>query len=168
MISLGAVIAGNVMDGSNGGILPALIAAMGVTFIIGMVNGLGVNLIRIPPLVMTLGMTSVIQGGLVVFSRGIPSGNAAPTLMNFINQPVVFGIQGFCSSGWCSSSAWCSWLRATASASRSMRLEPTRKQLVWWGCQSKPFGPSSSVLSGALAGLTVFLLSVTQATHSLV
>jgi ribose transport system permease protein len=94
LISFGAVIAGNVMNGHNGAILPAVVAASGVTFLVGLVNGLGVTLVRIPPLVMTLGMTAIIQGGLVVFSRGIPSGNAAPALMRFVNQPMLFGLPG--------------------------------------------------------------------------
>lgn len=94
LISLGAVLAGNVMSGSDGGILPAILVAGGITFVVGIVNGLGVTFLRIPPLVMTLGMTAVIQGGLIVISRGIPSGNAAPSLMSFVNSPLIAGIPG--------------------------------------------------------------------------
>ncbi|CAH1652701.1 MULTISPECIES: ABC transporter permease [unclassified Chelatococcus] len=94
MISLGAVIAGNIMAGANAAILPAVLAATAVTFLIGIVNGLGVTLVRIPPLVMTLGMTAIVQGGLVVYSQGIPSGNAAPALMAFINRPLFLGLPG--------------------------------------------------------------------------
>ena len=63
-------------------------------FLIGLINGLGITFVRIPPLVMTLGMTAVIQGGLVVYSQGVPSGAAAPLLAGFINRPLVFGIPG--------------------------------------------------------------------------
>ncbi|MGH6998662.1 MAG: ABC transporter permease, partial [Phenylobacterium sp.] len=94
MVSLGAVIAGNVMAGQDAAILPAALAACAVTFAIGLVNGLGVTVIRIPPLVMTLGMTAIIQGGLVVYSQGVPSGNAAPALMAFVNRPLLFGLPG--------------------------------------------------------------------------
>jgi ribose transport system permease protein len=94
LISLGAVLGGNVMSGADGGILPALVVAGGVTFLIGLVNGLGVTLVRIPPLVMTLGMMGVVQGALIVISRGIPSGNAAPALRTFVNAPLVAGIPG--------------------------------------------------------------------------
>lgn len=94
MVSLGAVIAGNVMAGQDAAILPAVLAACGVTFAIGLVNGLGVTVIRIPPLVMTLGMTAIIQGGLVVYSQGVPSGNAAPALMAFVNRPLLVGLPG--------------------------------------------------------------------------
>lgn len=94
MISLGAVVAGNVMAGQNGAILPAVLIGGGVTFLIGIVNGLGVAFLRIPPLVMTLGMMTVIQGGLIAMTRGSPSGNAAPALTAFVTKPLVFGIPG--------------------------------------------------------------------------
>ncbi len=94
MISLGAILAGNLMNGQDGGIAVGLLAACGVTFLIGIVNGLGVTLIRIPPLVMTLGMAAVLQGALVVISSGIPSGRAAPALAAFIREPLLFGIPG--------------------------------------------------------------------------
>jgi ribose transport system permease protein len=93
-ISLGAVIAGNVMSGADSAIPLAVLAAGGAGFLIGMVNGIGVTALRIPPLVMTLGMMGVVQGGLVVLSRGIPSGNAAPALMAFVNRPLVLGLPG--------------------------------------------------------------------------
>jgi ribose transport system permease protein len=94
MISLGAVLAGNVMSGQDGAILTAILVAGGATFLIGLVNGLGVTFLRIPPLVMTLGMMGVVQGALIVISRGIPSGNAAPALMNFVNRPLLLGLPG--------------------------------------------------------------------------
>lgn len=93
-ISLGAVLAGNVMDGSNSAIPLAILVGAGVPFLIGVVNGCGVTFLRIPPLVMTLGMTAVIQGGLVVYSQGVPSGNAAPMLAGFVNRPLALGIPG--------------------------------------------------------------------------
>ncbi|MBW9073816.1 ABC transporter permease [Agrobacterium deltaense] len=94
MISLGAVLAGNMMNGQNAGIPLAILVAGGIPFLIGLINGLGITFVRIPPLVMTLGMTAVIQGGLVVYSQGVPSGAAAPLLAGFINQPLIFGIPG--------------------------------------------------------------------------
>ena len=94
MISLGAVIAGNLMNGQDSHILPAVLAAGGTAFCVGLINGLGVTLLRLPPLVMTLGMMAVLQGSLVVLSNGIPSGNAAPALMAFVGAPLAFGVPG--------------------------------------------------------------------------
>jgi ribose transport system permease protein len=94
MISFGAVIAGNVMNGNDAAILPAILAAGGATFVIGLVNGAGTTLLRIPPLVMTLGMMAIVQGALIVFSQGVPSGQAAPALAAFVNRPLMFGLPG--------------------------------------------------------------------------
>lgn len=94
MVSLGALLAGNLMDGQNGAILPALLLVPLATFFVGLVNGAGVTLLRIPPLVMTLGMAGVIRGGLVVLSQGVPSGRSAPAFSSFLTQPLLFGLPG--------------------------------------------------------------------------
>ena len=78
VVSLSAILAGNIMSGQDGGILPAVLACVAVGALFGLFNGLGVTLLRIPPLVMTLGMLGVLQGLLVVIRQGIPSGRAAP------------------------------------------------------------------------------------------
>ena len=94
VVSLSAIIAGNVMNGADGGIVPAILACLAAGAFFGLLNGLGVTLLRIPPLVMTLGMLGVLQGLLVVIRNGIPSGRAAPGLSSFVTQPLVLGIPG--------------------------------------------------------------------------
>lgn len=94
MISFGAFVAGNLMQQTNANIPLALIAVLASTSLIGLANGLGVTLLRIPPLVMTLGMLGVVNGGLVLLTRGVPSGRAAPLLSDTVTQPVLFGLPG--------------------------------------------------------------------------
>ncbi|MCL7997674.1 ABC transporter permease [Brucella sp. 21LCYQ03] len=94
VVSLAAIVAGNMMDGSNGGIIPALVVALLVGGLFGTINGIGVTILRIPPLVMTLGMLGVLQGLLVVIRNGIPSGRAAPGLTSFVTQPFLLGLPG--------------------------------------------------------------------------
>lgn len=94
VISLSAIIAGNVMNGADSAIVPAVLACMAAGALIGLINGMGVTLLRIPPLVMTLGMLGVLQGLLVVVRNGIPSGFAAPGLSRFVTQPFLFGLPG--------------------------------------------------------------------------
>ena len=65
VVSLSAVIAGNLMNGVDSGIPLALLACVGIGALFGLFNGIGVTLLRIPPLVMTLGMLGVLQGLLV-------------------------------------------------------------------------------------------------------
>ena len=42
----------------------------------GLINGLGVALLDIAPLVMTLGMNSILEGVALIYSNGSPQGNA--------------------------------------------------------------------------------------------
>ena len=94
VVSLSAILAGNVMNGADGGILPAILVCLAAGAFFGLLNGLGVTLLRIPPLVMTLGMLGALQGLLVVVRNGIPSGQAAPALSRFVTQPFALGLPG--------------------------------------------------------------------------
>ncbi len=94
IVSLSVIVAGNVMDGNNGNIAVAILATLGTGTFFGLLNGIGVTLFRIPPLVMTLGMLGVIQGLLVVIRQGVPSGVSAPLLADFVSKPFLFGLPG--------------------------------------------------------------------------
>lgn len=94
VVSLAAIVAGNMMDGTNSGIPLAILACIVTGALFGLINGLGVTLLRIPPLVMTLGMLGVLQGLLVVIRSGVPSGQSAPGLSRFVTQPFLFGVPG--------------------------------------------------------------------------
>jgi ribose transport system permease protein len=82
------------MNGADSGIPAAIAGCIAAGAFFGLINGLGVTLLRIPPLVMTLGMLGVLQGLLVVIRQGIPSGRAAPSLSQFVTQPFLFGLPG--------------------------------------------------------------------------
>lgn len=94
VVSLSAIIAGNLMAGENGGIPLAVLACILTGAFFGLINGIGVTLLRIPPLVMTLGMLGVLQGLLVVVRQGIPSGRAAPALADFVSRDFMLGLPG--------------------------------------------------------------------------
>nr|WP_321458514.1 ABC transporter permease [uncultured Cohaesibacter sp.] len=94
VVSLSAVLAGNVMDGNNASILSAIVVCLAAGGLVGLINGVGVTIFAIPPLVMTLGMLGVLQGLLVVIRQGIPSGLAAPALANFVSKPFLLGLPG--------------------------------------------------------------------------
>lgn len=94
IVSLSAVLAGNIMDGSNIHIPLAILGCIMVGALIGLFNGIGIALLRIPPLVMTLGMLGVLQGLLIVIRNGIPSGRAATALSDFVVHPFIFGVSG--------------------------------------------------------------------------
>ena len=82
------------MDGSNANIITAIVVCLAAGGLVGLINGVGVTIFGIPPLVMTLGMLGVLQGLLVVIRQGIPSGLAAPALANFVSKPFLFNLPG--------------------------------------------------------------------------
>ncbi len=56
-------------------VIPLLLA--GTTFI-GLLNGLGIAYLEIPPIIMTLGMNSILLGGLLGITGGRPGGETPP------------------------------------------------------------------------------------------
>ncbi len=94
VITLGAILVFRIGEGQNDQALLALAIALGVGLLIGAVNGLGITLLSIPPLVMTLGMTGVVQGLILVITGGRVEGGAAPWLTGLVSGSLVFGIPG--------------------------------------------------------------------------
>ncbi len=82
IVTLAAIIIFRFTNGSDALLLPALLIALLVGFAIGLVNGIGIALIRIPPLVMTLGMTGVVKGA------------TPPSMKAIISDPWIAGIPG--------------------------------------------------------------------------
>jgi ribose transport system permease protein len=76
-INLAAIlVAGFQADGMSSTRDIVLVLLVGVG--IGLANGVGVALLGISPLVMTLGMNSVLQGISLIYSSGSPVGQAPP------------------------------------------------------------------------------------------
>ncbi len=70
VVTLAAIVAYSVAAGQNANVLPALLAALVVGALVGLLNGLGVMYLTVAPLVMTLGMAG-LAGFLVVGNTGV-------------------------------------------------------------------------------------------------
>lgn len=92
--TLGAILASRTMAGDDAMIVPGVLLALGVAVLIGLVNGLGIVLLRIPPFVMTLGMLGVVGGLILVVTGGRADGRAAPALVSLVNGRDVLGLPG--------------------------------------------------------------------------
>ncbi|PSR20405.1 MAG: ABC transporter permease [Sulfobacillus acidophilus] len=64
-----------------------VVLAISVGF--GVVNGVGVTVFNIPPLIMTLGMNSVIEGIVLVVTQGTPQGSVPAIASAIVNNTVV-------------------------------------------------------------------------------
>ena len=65
--------------------------------LVGMINGLGIAVAGVPPIIMTLAVNVILQGGVLVSTGGAPTA-AAPPVLQFLavgriaGMPVVIGI----------------------------------------------------------------------------
>lgn len=94
VVTLAAILTFRITGGDNNLIGVGLLASLSAGFIVGLLNGIGIALLHIPPLVMTLGMTGVVSGTILVVTQGEMLG-ATPALMStYIAKPLIFGIPG--------------------------------------------------------------------------
>lgn len=83
MMSLGAIITVEIQRQNDAMIIPSLIAVLLVGAVFGLFNGLGSILAKVPSLVMTFAMASIIHNVQLIYTRGTPQGKPAP-LVTFI------------------------------------------------------------------------------------
>ncbi|WP_257098614.1 ABC transporter permease [Pseudovibrio flavus] len=153
VVSLSVIVAGNLMDGMNINIPLAFVLTIVTGAFFGFLNGVGVTLLRIPPLVMTLGMLGVIQGLLVVIRQGVPSGVAAPALADFVSEPFVFGLPGILWL-WVGIGCFMAWLlRQTLFGLRIYAIGSNEQAAVMAGVPVRTVRIAVYTLSGVFAAL---------------
>ncbi len=80
-------LAGN--ENTFGSVTFAIIAALSAATLFGAINGLGVAFLRIPPLVMTLGMNTVLLGLTTYYTRGTPQGTAPKVIISLATKRIA-------------------------------------------------------------------------------
>lgn len=83
VMSLTAIIVTRYPHGAPGRLPPAIVIALVISALIGTVTGLAVTRFRIPPIVATLAVNSLILGGIQSYSGGIAL-TAPSALSNFM------------------------------------------------------------------------------------
>jgi ribose transport system permease protein len=94
VVTLTAIVVYVICNGHDSMVIPALLAALAVGAMIGLLNGFGVAYLKVAPLVMTLGMAGVITGLILVTQHGNVSGAVAPIMTRIIARPLLFRIPG--------------------------------------------------------------------------
>lgn len=89
-----AIVGSRIMHGENANFVQGVIVALVLCAVIGLFNGLGITILGIPPFVMTLGMTGVVYGFIMVVTEGKAAGRAAPALTGLVNGSFFLGIPG--------------------------------------------------------------------------
>jgi ribose transport system permease protein len=90
-INLSAVLATSVAAGQNDNLALGIAVGLGTGLLVGLVNGIGVAYLRIPSMVLTLGMNAVLKGITVVYTGSAPQFQETPELLSKVATEFVFG-----------------------------------------------------------------------------
>ncbi len=91
IFTIGVIVSASVVGESDSRVLPALAVVLAVGFALGMVNGLGISLLGIAPLIMTLGWGIAVEGIAYFSTGGFLPGAASPVLETISGKSIVLG-----------------------------------------------------------------------------
>jgi ribose transport system permease protein len=89
-IGLCGILLAGMVKGSDAALIYALPAVLLIGLFIGFVNGAGIVMLGISPIVMTLAVNGILQGIALVYSNGTPDGFSSPLLRRFMTDRELF------------------------------------------------------------------------------
>ena len=93
VVTLTAILTYIIVNGVDSRVLPALLVALAVGALVGLINGVGITFLKISPFVMTLGMSGVVAGAIIVITHGNVTGKVAPLMTRLIARPLSPALQ---------------------------------------------------------------------------
>lgn len=94
MATLGGIIGAAVLGSDASGLLLAFGTAVLCGVVIGLVNGVGVTIFKVPPLIMTLAVASLVDGVLIVWSSVMRVNTTASRALSALTESDVAGLPG--------------------------------------------------------------------------
>lgn len=88
-IGLCGILLAGMVKGSDAALIYALPVTLGVGLLIGLINGAGIVMLGISPIVMTMAANGILQGLALIYSNGTPSGFASPLLRGFMTNQSI-------------------------------------------------------------------------------
>jgi ribose transport system permease protein len=85
-IGLCGILLAGMVKGSDAALIYALPIVILIGLVVGFVNGAGIVLLGVSPIVMTLAVNGVLQGVALVYSNGTPDGFSSPLLRRFMTD----------------------------------------------------------------------------------
>jgi ribose transport system permease protein len=89
-IALCGILLAGIVNGQNGPLIYTLPLVLAIGCVIGLVNGFGITMLGISPIVMTLAMNGILQGVALLYSQGTPAGFSSPLMRWFMTSKVEF------------------------------------------------------------------------------
>ena len=69
-------------DGKNGPLVWAIPLVLAMGALVGVINGVGIALLGVSPIIMTLGMNVILSGALLLYTNGSPTAGAPPAIQS--------------------------------------------------------------------------------------
>jgi ribose transport system permease protein len=91
-LNLAAVLATSVAGGQDGRIVEGLAVGLGVGAVVGLINGVGVAYLRVPSMVLTLGINALLKGVIVVYNGSAPKFEQAPPFLSWLSTHILGGV----------------------------------------------------------------------------
>ena len=89
VITLGNILGAQVLMGKDANILTALLIVIVAVLAVGICTSFGVSKLNIPAFIMTLGMSSIVEGFAMVYTGGAPKGSTSPALTRMTSSNMV-------------------------------------------------------------------------------
>jgi ribose transport system permease protein len=89
IVTLTAILTYGIVKGADDKVLLAILVSLLVGALVGLLNGAGITFLKISPFVMTLGMSGVVTGAIIVINHGNMTGKVAPIMTRLIARPVA-------------------------------------------------------------------------------
>ena len=87
IVTLTAIVTYIYVAGANEKVFVAVLISLAVGAAIGLLNGVGITFLKISPFVMTLGMSGVVTGIVIILNHGNVQGKVAPIMTRMIARP---------------------------------------------------------------------------------
>jgi ribose transport system permease protein len=143
---------------SAGQVTWAIVLALASSMIVGFVNGIGVAFLRIPSLVMTLGMNAVLLGLTLVYTNGTPQGTAPHVIIELATGKIA-GIPWAILLWAAISAAMIFTLKRTVFGRRLYAIGNNPRASYLSGVPVRAVLVASYTIAGLMAGITGLLLT---------
>lgn len=133
VMSMVNIVAAGMMAGSNGNILPAVLVSLLLSMLVGFANGFIIAHFKMPAFLVTMAMSTIVQGAYFIYTKGSPKGSIAKGFR-------------FISDGWVADIipvALLLWLAVWALSSLTLYKTPFGKRFYFTGAN-----PAAAQLSG--------------------
>jgi ribose transport system permease protein len=91
-LNLAAVLATSIAAGQDEHMAAGVAVGLGVGAVVGLVNGIGVAYLRVPSMVLTLGINALLKGIIVVYNGSAPKFEQAPPFLSWLATEILGGV----------------------------------------------------------------------------